>query len=130
MREILFKGKRVDSNEWVYGDLIQGGGGYKYILHKYDFFMDSKEVIPETVCQYTGFKDIDGKKIFEGDIIGDWTETDEGLKQSKQQVFWNEKYGCWKLDDSFSQNKSNCQDLWLELHDYKFDIIGNIHDKN
>jgi uncharacterized phage protein (TIGR01671 family) len=130
MRDILFKAKTVDNNDWIEGDYISNYDEGCILPFGTDSFDEYEFVDPKTVCQYTGFKDIDGKKIFEGDIIGDWTETDEGLKQSKQQVFWNEKYGCWKLDDSFSQNKSNCQDLWLELHDYKFEIIGNIHDKN
>ena len=119
-REILFRGKRIDNGDWVYGDLIHNIDCVKVRERETDInrIAKSYEVIPETIGQYTGLKDKNGKKIFEGDIVTglfNYTDIIGHIVYGSDATFFIERKGLYGI------GLNNAED-WLE-------VIGNIHDK-
>lgn len=124
MRKIEFRAKRIDNEEWIYGNLMQFEDSATFIfaderkgastLTYAHFIINNMHAIDEkTVGQYTGLKDKNGKKIFEGDIC--WEEH-------------NECYGVVKFEEGkFLYVWENiAEDLW-EVAD-SIEIYGNIHE--
>ena len=134
MREILFRGKRVDKGEWIVGFFAQSGER-AYILIDNDFavgYVKMKEVAPETVEQYTGLTDKNGKRIFEGDIV-ELYDRNYDTKWRAIVEFGNPNgnysWG-WQLNPIGKVDINTEILCWVEMEESGAycEVIGNIHD--
>ena len=121
MREIIFRGKRKDNGEWIFGYYFQkqnplSEDGFPITHHISDFPPFGVEVDTETVGQYTGMTDKAGQKIFEGDIVLAHFRNN----RSKQKF-------CVTFDDGMFLFDNN--HVKVPMYDiYCMNVIGNIHD--
>ena len=133
MREILFRGKRADNGEWVEGSLVS------YFKGKSASIFESKskayhpvgtttfcstslyDVLPETVGQYTGLTDKNGRKIFEGDIVEGNSEYFTYTHPYGKVVYDGGQY-LISFDDVLEDIE--CLGAWAN----DVEIIGNIYD--
>lgn len=121
MREILFKAKRIDNGEWVEG-LVTIMWGQYHIINP----MDENTAYPidtDTICQYTGLTDKNGKRIWENDVVrkSDINALGYGRVRNCEVSF--DKLGYWLLTTEYGDG------YWLGSFDAaQLEVIGNIFD--
>jgi uncharacterized phage protein (TIGR01671 family) len=135
MREIKFRGRRVDNGKWVYGLPKYGSGGnINYICgwfgEQESPLYDEIEVSPNTVGQFTECKDKNKIEIYEGDLITMPViyKTPEGGDHKIWEVVFI--YSAWHLKDENRPPSRDEYSLYQELECYEGDIkkIGNIYE--
>ena len=145
MREIIFRGKRLDNGEWVYGHFYTQLYLPDTIEEEWYWFIKpigseswvSYRVDPSTVGQYTGLKDKNGKRIFEGDIV----KADNGAQSSISVAKFGEYYPKLFFDMldicCMGVQHINANGFYLESVKHEdmilfksrhLVVIGNVHD--
>lgn len=127
-REILFKAKRKDNGEWVEGyyHKVRHFLGIKYFYYIIDVEQNNYEIIPETVCQYTGLNDKNGKKIFTDDEFTILQyDYENGYENSWGDIIPDEI----KVTKIMTFDFAYTYKLAGEFDEDSIEVIGSIHDK-
>lgn len=122
IREILFRAKRVDNGEWVYGGYWLNSTATRDTANIIDSDGNTHGVIPETIGQYIGCTQKNGAKIFEGDIVL------AGYGQHKCVVAWDEECARFIYHVTDKPCIIVCTSMYNKDNQSVLSVIGNIHD--
>lgn len=135
MREIKFRGKSIETGEWVYGYYVYTHDRHRIIYEDYEGFYCEEEVDPETVGQYINLKDKAGREIYEGDILNLKTRKHNGsfFDLEIETIYKQSVIEWWQSHSNIGYRLRDAKGKTMmikpsSLNTMEAEVIGNIYD--